>query len=457
MSPPFDPELAVVRFGTGLSPRHPPPADADAMLRRLSGPDVIAARLPIPVFAAQTPTVAELRALNRARRAAGSEGAAQEAYDTARRAAGAAADRQLMTLLARAAATPDGLRERLAWFWADHFALQPRNGFTRHMVEPFVEEAIRPHLAGRFGAMLTAAVTHPLMLDYLDQSRSVGPDSRLGRRTGRGLNENLAREVLELHTIGVGGPYDQTDVRQFAELLTGLVWNQDAGTEFRRNMAEPGAETVLGRVYGPQPSLAGVTAALEALAVHPATARHVSRKLAVHFVAPEPSDALVAAMAGTWDETGGDLGAVVSALLAHPDAWVLERRKVRRPVEFVAAALRALDLPADRLLALSQRDVRRFARTPMAAMGQSWGRPPGPDGWAEDEADWVTPQGLAARIDWAMRVPVHLTQALPDPREFAPVALGSALSPEVSFAAEAAESVPEGIGLVLASAAFQRR
>lgn len=455
---PFDPITAAIRLGYGLSPAVAPPASTDAMLAALSGPDVMAARLPIPQDDAVTPSLADLRALatarNEARETDGAE-AAEEAFQSARRAMQETQARLARVTFARAITAEDALRERLVRFWADHFTVRPRNGLARHLVTPFVETVIRPHVTGRFGDMLRAVVLHPLMLDYLDQRFSMGPASRAAEQRDRGLNENLARELLELHTVGVDGPYGQADVRELAELLTGLSFHPMRGMEYRPQFAEPGAETVLGVTYGAEADLSVVTAALEDLAVHPATAQHLAWKLARHFVADEAPPDLVEALAAAFG-SGGGLMEVYDVLLAHPDAWVPEQRKVKPPFDFVASSLRALAMPVETLLEVSLQDTRRHLTNPMGAMGQPWEQPPGPDGWPEAAQAWATPQGMAARIEWAMRVP-GVAARLPDPREFVKVALGEAADPRVVFAAEAAETVSDGVGLVLASAAFQRR
>ena len=455
----FDPDLASFRFGTGLSPRIPPPVSAEAMLAELYGPDRIAEAIPIRRFEIAPPTLMRLRELNRARRDARGTDSAEAAEAEFR--AYELEVRQdfftdVMRQIARGATTADPLRERLVAFWADHFTVRAKNSFTRHLVGHFIESAIRPYLTRPFSEMLRAAATHPLMLDYLDQSRSFGPGSELGQRTGRGLNENLAREVMELHTLGVGGPYTQADVCELAELLTGLFWQPGRGTIFRPLAAEPGAEEVLGTAYEGR-GRAPIDAALDDLARHPATGAHLARKLTTHFIGPDADPELVALLARRFAETGGDLGVMTTTLLTHPAAWVPERRQVRRPVEFVTAAFRALGVSAADLTGQPGREVQRWILRPLAVMGQPWEAPPGPDGWAEAPEDWITPQGLAGRIDWAMRAPATLLGALPDPRDFVVTALGGFVTPDVRFAAEAAESVDDGIGLVLASAAFQRR
>jgi uncharacterized protein (DUF1800 family) len=366
----------------------------------------------------------------------------------------------LVRTLLRGARTADGFRERLVAFWSNHFTVAARYGSTRHLVGSYVEDAIRPHVAARFGDMLRAVVRHPMMIHYLDQHRSVGPNSRYGRDTGRGLNENFARELLELHTVGPGGPYDQGDVRQLAELLSGLFADRGRGFHYRRVTAEPGPEDVLGRRYGTEGGperLAHVEAFLEDVSVHPATARHISGKLVRHFLSDDPDPAVVERVAAAWLASGGDLMACYGALLTHPAAWDPARRKVRLPVEFLQSALRVLDPPDREAARLERQTVQARYRIPLLRMGQEWENPLSPAGYPDAVTDWITPQGLAARIDWAMEIPSQLVDPLPDPRVLAQVALGPFATEEVLFAARAAETRAEGVGLILASAAFQRR
>ena len=456
----FDPTLAAIRFGTGLSVHLLPPVAVAAMLDMVTGPDLAADAFPIPLSADAEPRLADFRALSRARRAAvGTDQQAdiETAYRDIRIAARTARLGFFQATLARGVATQDGLRERLMLFWADHFTVRARDAFATYLVAPYAADAIRPHLTGRFADMLKAVVVHPMMLVYLDQTRSMGPNSPAAQRRDRGLNENLARELLELHTVGVNGPYTQDDVRELAELLTGLVWHPDSGFAYDPRHAEPGAETVLGVTYGQDSSLETVFAVLEGIAAHPATAQHIARKLATHFVSDTPDPGLVASLTAVFSDTGGDLLAVTAALLNHPAAWDPTLHKVKPPFGFVQSALRALGVPGQAITALDLRQTERLYRLPMKVMGQTWEEPPGPDGWPEEAAAWVTPQGMAARINWAMTMPERLMPALPDPRDFVHTALGTNPPAPVLFAAQAAESVPEGIGLILSSSAFHRR
>jgi uncharacterized protein (DUF1800 family) len=457
---PFDPTLAAIRFGTGLSPRISPPSSTDQMLAMLTGPDTAAARWPVPAYDTVTPNRSQARDAGRLRRASygtPDEAAAEEAFQTQRRAMFDAKWRFLAAVAARNIGTDDGFRERLTLFWADHFTVRARNAQGEHLVTPFVDTAIRPHVAGRFADMLQSVILHPEMLIYLDQTRSMGPNSEAAQRRDRGLNENLARELLELHTVGVDGPYTQTDVRELAELLTGLGWNIDRGVHYRADHAEPGSETVLGTTYPDESRLSTIRAALDDLAIHPATAAHLCRKLAVHFTSDTPDPAFVTAMTDRYLATGGDLLAVTREMLDHPAAWSPDLTKAKPPFAFLTSAMRALGADPDALTALDQQGVRRLIGNPLNLMGQPWEDPAGPDGWPEEDTAWITPQGLAARIGWAMRMPRQNFDPLPDPRDFVQTALGTAAGDVTTFAASAAESRHEGVGVVLASVDFNRR
>lgn len=458
----FDPHLADIRFGCGLSPVLPGPENADAMIATLQTPDRIAAQFPVENWEAFSIRLSDAALLGKQRRANPGSREARTALEAGRELNRAARTAQAMWVgqhLNRWAHTQAPLRERLTLFWADHFTATGKAGLVRRAATAYAQSAIRPHVAGRFEDLLQAAVLHPLMVHYLDQRQSFGPRSRRALNSGKplGLNENLAREVLELHTLGVGGPYTQADVTQLAELFTGLTHDPQMRLKFRQNQAEPGPETVLGQTYGgDQPSLADLRAVLRDLARHPATAAHLARKLAVHFVSDIPDPALVAALEQRYLDTGGDLGAVTQALLNHPAAWAPQRRNVKQPFAFMASALRALAVPPQALEALDEHPMRRHLILPMARMGQRWEQPDGPDGLSEHDSAWISPQGIAARLQWAVTTPEALMRDLPDPRDFVETALGGDVPAAVRFAAGAAESRRDGIGLILASPAFQR-
>ena len=456
----FNPDLAEIRFGTGLGAASVPPTSAQDILDRLTSRDRAARDFPIAGFQSQVATIRKDRALSKQVRQ-GSESARDEQRKLRRSVQKNQID-WFKATLARYATSPDGMRERLTRFWANHFTVAGKRAMTRPLPSTFVEDAIRPHLTGRFADMLRAAVTHPMMLDYLDQFTSFGEGSVAGRRQGKGLNENLAREVLELHTLGVDGPYSQTDVREFANLLAGFTYDRQGQVTYFPGRGSPGAEIILGKSYGGRkPRLSDVHAALDDLAIHPATARHIARKLAVHFVSDIPDPVLVTDVEAAYLGSDGDLMAAYSALLNHPSAWDPSLRKAKRPFDFVASSLRAFGVSGDQIMAFKGKDVLNGIVQPMALMGQKWDRPDGPDGSPEEAAFWITPQGLAARIQWALTIPTEmgnlLGASLPDPREFVATALGSFADDQVSFVAAAAETRWEGIGLILSAPSFQRR
>ena len=459
----FDPTIAEIRFGCGLSPEVAPPVSVAQMLARVTGPDEIAARFPVETysdFRARMLRSEEYRKIRRGNRGSPEARAARDAQQEEKKLARIAQGQWHAQRLLRRVWTQDGLRERLTWFWADHFTAVGKSGNARRAGTPYVEEAIRPHVTGRFADLLIAAVTAPHMQHYLDQHRSIGPNSERAIKTNgrRGLNENLAREVLELHTLGVDGPYGQQDVRELAELFAGMYFDARSGFKFRKDFAEPGPETVLGRSYGGDKArVSDIFDVLRDLAVHPATAAHVARKIAVHFTADSPDSGLVAALEARFNDTGGDLLAVTEALLAHPAAWALPLSNVKQPWEFMSSAARALAVPPERLQGQDEKTLRSLLHAPLVEMGQRWESPTGPDGWPEEDTAWITPQGLATRMSWAMNMPQQLRPDLPDPRVFVTQALGPLAAPAVVFAAEAAENRREGVGLVLSSPAFQRK
>ncbi|MFO1203061.1 MAG: DUF1800 domain-containing protein [Tabrizicola sp.] len=432
----MDGESFAIRFGYGL-----PGSD----LSPLAGPDQAVATWPGIGLGELAPLIQAYRAAKKEK----DEAAVKEAH----RAVDALALRGAKAILARAVGSADPYRERLVAFWADHFTVTPRNRIERALPSILVDEAIRPHVTGRFADMLRAVTTHPAMLIYLNQEASFGPTSPKGKRQKKGLNENLARELMELHTLGVGAGYTQDDVRQLAELLTGLAVGPQ-GFLFDAKRAEPGAETVLGVTYSGK-GAAPILQALDDLAARPETAAHLARKFAAHFVADDPDPGLVSDLEARFGETDGDLAAVAAALVAHPAA--AKGQKARQPFDFLIASFRALGVRPETILGLEPRAFRRLILDPLQAMGQPFHQAPGPDGWPEREADWITPQGLAARIDWAMQAPQRLVRPLPDPREFLTRALGARAGEKLVWAVGAAESARDGVGLVLASPEFNRR
>lgn len=446
--------IAAFRFGYGPRQGGRVVGDAASLL----------ASLPAPRSAPRTALADDWEA-----RYAIYQGIAAARKDRRRGAEGAqarnkAADRAYMAQVRRdearaiqtAISAPIGFAERLLAFWSDHFTVAAQGYVVRLALPHMHATAIAPHINGRFKDMLRAVTQHPAMLNYLDQTRSYGPNSPAGQDRGRGLNENLAREVLELHTLGIGAPYTQEDVRQLAELMTGLAYGPK-GFVFRRRWVEPGPETVLGRSYGGYaPIVAPVEAAMNDLAAHPATARHLASKLVVHFLGtPAPED-LVARMAEAYLGADTRLSALYEVMLADPRAWSSEFRKARTPFEFLVAAHRAAGTDPARFDRLTPKQVRTEIVEPLGRMGQPFWRPSGPDGWPEAPETWISPVGLSARLRWSDTFTKEALQ-LSDPRAFLDLAVGDKASAALRFAVAGAESRSEGHVLVLASPEFNRR
>lgn len=350
------------------------------------------------------------------------------------------------------AATEAPFVERLAQFWSGHFCVSAaKGGHLRSSSGAYEREAIRPHVLGRFTDMLKAVETHPAMLIYLDNQSSIGPNSRNGRNSRRGLNENLAREILELHTLGVDGGYTQADVTALSCIITGwTVTSVDDdllhGGRFTYAPArhEPGQHRMLDVAYA-EAGLDQGLAALDALARHPATARHVARKLARHFVADDPPPALVQRLEARFRETDGDLAEVARALVTAPESWSTPPGKMRTPVDLVAAAVRATGRVPEVQQGLGW----------LNALGQPLWQPPGPNGWPETVDAWASPEGMATRLDLAAQWG-RLSGAL-NPRDVLDQTLGAAASRETRQAVARAESRPQGLALLFMSPEFQRR
>lgn len=459
----FDPIIAQSRFGYGPRPGLNPPASVRQMLDLLAGHDTQADRFPIPGFVQIYDDLREVQRLTKAfRKARRKGGPSLEVAKAARKEKYRELNRQraewFIATMNRCTTAEDAFRERLVRFWTDHFTVIGKGPRFKRTASTFPEDVVRPHVNGRFADMLRASSTHPVMLHYLDQFSSAGEGSKLAMDGKRSLNENLAREILELHTLGVDGDYTQDDVRAFANLLAGFTLKDDGRVGFRPKKGNPGPEIVLGTSYGRQkPRVDDVFEALDDIARHPDTARHIAQKLATHFVSDSPDPDLVDALRDSFMTSDGDLMAVYETLLNHPAAWAPAQVKIKQPFDFVASAVRALGVPADTLTTLRHGQRRMAFFGPMKLMGQPWETPGGPDGWPEDAAHWITPQGLAARIQWAISAPSSFGTKLPDPRAFVETALVGQATDMTRFAAHAAETRWEGIGIILSSPEFQRR
>lgn len=349
--------------------------------------------------------------------------------------------------LAHAARTPTPFHERLVWFWANHFTVSLRRGECAALAAAYVEDAIRPHVTGRFETMLLAVMRHPAMLLYLDNVRSVGPDSRTNRNGRRGLNENLARECLELHTVSPAAGYTQDDVSALARILTGwtIDFNGDPpGFTFNPNAHQPGTHRVLGRDF--LPGEAGGIEAMRFLANHPATHRFLATKLVRHFVADDPPTEAQRHIEGILRDSGGDLGSAARALVTLDAAWRHFGAKLRTPQELFIAVLRAASGPRD-----PQADLIR----PLLALGQPLWTAAAPDGWPDTASAWSTPEMMMRRIDWCHAFAGRMGQS--DPAELADASLGALLRPATRDAMARAGSRQDALTLLFTSPEFQRR
>ena len=347
--------------------------------------------------------------------------------------------------------------ERLVHFWANHFAVSVDKALVLGLAGPHEREAIRPHVLGRFADLLRASTQHPAMLLYLDNAQSIGPGSRAARfaRSGVGLNENLAREILELHTLGVDGGYAQADVTEFARVLTG--WSIGGGRGrlrggepghyfFREALHEPGARQLLGRRYRDDGEAQGL-AVLDDLARSPATARHLATKLARHFAGDVPPPALIERLAQAYLAHDGELLPVYRALVDAPECWAQPLPKYKTPFEYVASAYRALAVP----LPEGQR-----ALAPLELLGQRTWSPGSPAGWPDRAADWDGPSALLKRLEWADQLGQRLG-AQRDAAGLAQEVLGGALSAHTQEAIAHADSGAQALTLLLGSPEFLRR
>jgi uncharacterized protein (DUF1800 family) len=353
--------------------------------------------------------------------------------------------------------TEAAFRERWTLFWANHFTVSATKAITGTVVGPFEQEAIRPHVFGRFEDLLVASSTHPAMLLYLDQAQSVGPDSpaaafqRARAKKAGGLNENLAREILELHTVGVGAGYSQADVTEFARAMTGFSIGRPQEARafqflFRDKAHQPGPRTVMGRRYDQQ-GQAQALAVMRDLAASPHTARHVAAKLAAHFVSDDPPPALVARLEASFIASGGRLDELARALVAAPQAWEPAAAKFKPPYEFAISTWRAVGAEPSAIGKLAP---------VLSSLGQKPFSAPSPKGWPEEAQVWCAPDALIKRLRFSEAFAAVTADRL-DPVALAQSALGARLTAPVAKAVARAETRREAMALLLMSPEFQRR
>lgn len=361
---------------------------------------------------------------------------------------------EALARLQRAILVECGFTERLVVFWSNHFCISASKGeLARIWAGAFEREAIRPHVLGRFADMLKAVEQHPAMLFFLDNQQSLGPDSRAGQNRRRGLNENLAREIMELHTLGVGGGYTQDDVTSLARIITGWTFAGRQGQlgapgsfVFNVNAHQPGPQILLGKTYG-QAGLAQGEAALADLARHPSTANFISAKFVRHFVADDPPPSLVARLRDIFVRTDGDLKALAMALVDSDEAWTAPLTKMRSPYDFLVAS--------GRLLARVPEDPSRYLNG-LNLLGQPLWSPAGPNGFPDTNAAWAAPEGMKLRLDIAAQIGSRLGNNI-DPLDLLEFAAADAASIETRRTIERAESRQQALTLLLMSPEMQRR
>jgi uncharacterized protein (DUF1800 family) len=467
--------IAANRFGLGARPDEIAKLNADPrgwLKVQLSGgrtvpPAIAALAASDMVFKAQ---VEALQRRREAQRAAADDDPNVRPIEAQRR--NVIQENYLAQVAARyqvAVRSDQPFRERLVHFWTNHFAVSMDKNSVSALAGTLENEAIRPNLHLSFYDLLLAADSHPAMILYLDNQASMGPNSQLAqlakRRTKQqrklDINENLGREILELHTLGVAGGYTQADVTSFATMLTGWSIAGEPGQlggvssmstgeagkfAFREALHEPGAQTLLGKRYK-EAGIAQVKAVLKDLSRHPATANFIATKLARHFIADEPPAVAVARIAKAFLDSEGHLPTVHTAVVDSAEAWTQPHRKFKTPHEFVLSAFRALDYVPDKPVQVLQ---------PFELLGQRPYSPGSPAGWADIAGRWDGSDALMKRIEWATQV-AQRVGARQSPLKMAEQTLGDSLSEHTRMVLNGAADGTQGTILWLVSPEFQRR
>jgi uncharacterized protein (DUF1800 family) len=366
--------------------------------------------------------------------------------------------------MVHALTTPAPFLERWTLFWSNMLTMSAKNLQTNQFPGPYEREAIRPNVSGKFAELLKASALHLGMLIYLDQVRSVGPNAPAAMVTARraqgrtlGMNENLAREILELHTVGPDGGYRQSDVTEFARALTGWtvvgprgprpLGSQELGSvTFVSATHEPGPRTIMGQVF-PATGAGQARDILDWLARRPQTARRIAAAVATHFVSDTPSASLVTRLEQVFLTTDGDLRALAAALINSPEAWLPQAAKFKTPNDFLLSTLRASG---------TQNVSAQALRFTFEQLGQAPWRAPSPKGWPDTADKWASPDAILKRVDWS-NLAADVISATTSPMDFARRALGESLTPATATAISRAGDARQGIVLALMSPEFQRR
>ncbi len=457
--------IAATRFGYGARPGELAGIAKNPeawLLDQLQGPSRLHAAIrELPASSAMLVEVQDLRAKQRGKREIRDDGEIVKIYGPTVR------QHYIDQVSARyraAAESDTPFHERLVHFWSNHFAISADKQPMPAIAGLYENEAIRPNIGGKFADLLLAVEKHPAMILYLDNQRSIGPGSKIAKAANRrrkdqefGLNENLAREILELHTLGVDGGYTQQDVTRFAKVITG--WSIGGATErgrfsdgipgtfqFREIVHEPGSQTILGKRYKSDGVEQG-EAVLRDLAAHSSTARFIAGKLARHFIADEPPPTVVEKLSEAYLRTDGDLSAVYRELVEAEASWDAAHAKYKTPHDFVISTLRAFK---------HEPDNPRFIIGALDTMGQTPWKPGSPAGWPDTADQWGGADALYKRIEWSHAVSQVVGNRV-NPVELGDDVLSDAFRPETRRAISRAETLVQGMTLLLASPDFQRR
>ena len=445
--------LELIRFGYGVrgtSLLAPGMVEPDRVLAQLDAPDPAREALAGPGLAERIALHRKFREILAARREAGQPPGRIEEQKRLR----AIQVGDMRNWVYEANVADCGFRERLVNFWVNRMTVAMKGGLLSFSIGSYRDDAIRPHVAGRFPDMVAASAWHPAMVLYLDQATSFGPNSEKSRNGRRGINENYARELMELHTMG-GAGYTQADVTSLALLLTGMTVAPDTGTIYDPGRAEPGNKTVIGKTYGP--GREAIEQAIEDISMKPETAHSISFALARHFITDTPPADLVEAMAADYLRSDGQLVPVYRRLLEHPEAANPILTKLRSPQEYMVASFRALDRTG------TEPPERRGAppggfwvERVLAQMGQKPYAPIAPIGWPETAEGWSFAPGLATRLWFAEQLSSLYGQET-DPIALAGQLLDGIGHPDTALAVSRAEQPWEGVAILLSSPDFMRR
>jgi uncharacterized protein (DUF1800 family) len=478
----LSPSISAIRFGYGLAPEPTDRTAADDLISELRQAAADPPLFPAEGISRRRGSVAEftqrLKEARNERRGSNAD-SGEDPLKAVRRDMQRLFRRDCVLRVAQAVQSPFAFHERLASFWINHFTVSAAKSPIMRLLVPLYEaEAIRPNLQGSFRQLVTAASLHPAMVIFLDQAKSIGPSSRRGKRKGgEAANENFAREVMELHTLGAGSGYAQNDVQSLALMLTGVTLDPDSSkTIFDARIAEPGSFTILGRRFERQGGLEDAETILAALADDPRTAHHVSLRLARHFIGEQPPPDLVDSMVRHWRETDGDLSAVYAVLLAHPSAASLTMTKTKMPLDYVVSCLKAFGFDRDALLQADARDgddeavmagdpgqqaskarsLGRLAVATLADLGQPLWQASNAAGFEDNSAHWGGPGQLAQRIAFARRLVARGGRDR-DPRLFLQATLGDVARADTMTVVAQAPNRDAGLLATLVSPEFNRR